>query len=128
MSSAPSQFETFNAAAASGLPRALTILIGRERELDEIEHRLVHDHVRLLVLVGPGGVGKTRLAIESAHLVPSHYAWFLFVMSSIFGLNPFRPDRATIGVIDVDRTELYTRLASALGGRATLLVSTTWNK
>src|SRR3982074_293968 len=48
------------------LPVPLTPLIGREREVAEI-CALLHDpHVRLLTLVGMGGVGKTRLAIAVA--------------------------------------------------------------
>jgi predicted ATPase/DNA-binding CsgD family transcriptional regulator len=47
-----------------GVPTALTRLVGREHEMAEIA-RLVADN-RLVTLVGSGGVGKTRLAIEEA--------------------------------------------------------------
>ncbi len=54
------------AVRSHSLPLQLTPFIGRERELDEIG-RLLHDPgCRLMSLVGPGGVGKTRLAIEAA--------------------------------------------------------------
>jgi predicted ATPase/DNA-binding SARP family transcriptional activator len=43
-------------------PRPLTALVGRERELREVSHRLLT--ARLITLTGPGGMGKTRLAIE----------------------------------------------------------------
>jgi predicted ATPase/DNA-binding SARP family transcriptional activator len=52
------------AAAASGLPHQLTSFVGRERELGELEGLL--GHTRLLTLTGPGGCGKTRLALELA--------------------------------------------------------------
>jgi DNA-binding SARP family transcriptional activator len=51
------------AAPRHNLPMPATPLIGRETELAEITDRLVHDSgCRLLTLVGPGGIGKTRLA------------------------------------------------------------------
>jgi predicted ATPase/DNA-binding CsgD family transcriptional regulator len=46
------------------LPAELTTFVGRERELDEISASLRTS--RLITLVGPGGVGKTRLAIQAA--------------------------------------------------------------
>ena len=46
------------------LPSAITSFVGRERELAEIRGLL--DAGRLVTLTGPGGVGKTRLAIEVA--------------------------------------------------------------
>jgi predicted ATPase/class 3 adenylate cyclase len=48
------------------LPVQTTTLIGREREVAEITSLLLHDDVRLLTLTGPGGIGKTRLAVEVA--------------------------------------------------------------
>jgi predicted ATPase/DNA-binding SARP family transcriptional activator len=48
------------------LPPQLTPFIGRERELADL-HRLLSDpQCRLLTLVGPGGIGKTRLALQAA--------------------------------------------------------------
>jgi predicted ATPase/DNA-binding SARP family transcriptional activator len=46
------------------LPQRLTSLIGRERELDEVA-KLVGQH-RLVTVTGPGGAGKTSLAVEAA--------------------------------------------------------------
>lgn len=53
-----------NERAAHNLPAQLSSLIGRERDLDEVEATL--SSARLLTLTGAGGVGKTRLAIEAA--------------------------------------------------------------
>jgi hypothetical protein len=51
-------------AAATSLPVQLTSFVGRERELAELEAR--SGESRLVTLVGPGGSGKSRLAVESA--------------------------------------------------------------
>jgi len=49
----------------NNLPSQPTVFIGRQSELDEINNLLVADTVRLVTLIGPGGTGKTRLALQS---------------------------------------------------------------
>jgi non-specific serine/threonine protein kinase len=58
----------------STLPRSLTPLIGREREVAAVASLLRHDDVRLLTLFGTGGVGKTRLALHVAGEIGSEFA------------------------------------------------------
>jgi transcriptional regulator with XRE-family HTH domain len=53
-------------APLSRLPIPLTPLIGREIELAELTRLLARADCRLLTIVGPGGIGKTRLAIAAA--------------------------------------------------------------
>ena len=57
----------------STLPASLTPLLGREREVEEIDSLLRQAAVRLLTLTGPGGIGKTRLAIEAARRASGHF-------------------------------------------------------
>src|SRR6185436_2762391 len=49
-------------------PVPLTPLIGRNQELETLRASLSDPAARLITLVGPGGVGKTRLAVEAARL------------------------------------------------------------
>jgi serine/threonine protein kinase/predicted ATPase/DNA-binding SARP family transcriptional activator len=58
----------------SNLPVSLTPFVGREREMAEIGERLCDPDCRLLTLVGPGGIGKTRLAAEAARAYEDAHA------------------------------------------------------
>jgi predicted ATPase len=59
---------------ANGLPSAPNPTIGREADVRAIADRLLVDGVRLLTLTGPGGVGKTRLALEAARAAKAGFA------------------------------------------------------
>jgi predicted ATPase/transcriptional regulator with XRE-family HTH domain/tetratricopeptide (TPR) repeat protein len=59
---------------APGLPIASTPFIGRETELAQIGDYLDNPGCRLLTLIGPGGVGKTRLAYQAATAKASDFA------------------------------------------------------
>jgi predicted ATPase/transcriptional regulator with XRE-family HTH domain len=70
------------AGPGSGLPAARSELIGRDREVSSLLSRLGPNGSasRLMTLTGPGGVGKTRLAIEAARLAaPSFPDGVIFV-------------------------------------------------
>jgi DNA-binding SARP family transcriptional activator/predicted ATPase/pimeloyl-ACP methyl ester carboxylesterase len=82
------------------LPAQPTSFIGREQELADIRSRMADDPAcRLLTLIGPGGIGKTRLAIEAA----SH------------SLAVFRDGAALIPLASIGTAELIlSALAEAL--------------
>lgn len=52
--------------AAPEIPAPYTAIVGRQREREEVAQLLSQQGVRIVTLVGPGGIGKSRLAIEVA--------------------------------------------------------------
>jgi non-specific serine/threonine protein kinase len=74
--------------APSPLPKPLSSFIGRRTEIDELKR--IMDSARIVTLTGPGGCGKTRLAIEVATEVSSHFGGAAFV-----DLSPLQ-DPATV--------------------------------
>jgi predicted ATPase/class 3 adenylate cyclase len=76
----PAEFEPLRSmdARPNNLPVQLTSFVGRRRELEEVEEGLRHS--RLLTLTGPGGTGKTRLALRAAiELLPESKDGAFFV-------------------------------------------------
>jgi predicted ATPase/transcriptional regulator with XRE-family HTH domain len=58
---------------ANSIPVPLMPLVGREAELSALHQMLRDPQCRLITLVGPGGIGKTRLAIEVARTQNTEY-------------------------------------------------------
>jgi len=73
------RFPPLKTISNTNLPRPASSFVGREREVEEAL-ALLRDGARLLTLTGPGGSGKTRLAIEAAsELVPEYKAGVFWV-------------------------------------------------
>ncbi|MGC4189720.1 MAG: LuxR C-terminal-related transcriptional regulator [Thermomicrobiales bacterium] len=109
--------------AGNHLPAPTTSLVGRDREIAAIEALLADDTVRLVTLVGPGGVGKTRLALAvTAALRP--LADVRFVPLSSIGdpaLVPQAMMRA-LGLEAVPGVPVLEILASSIGDAPLLLL------
>lgn len=82
-------------ASKNNLPILPTPLIGRQREVDELSQLLRDPQCRLLTLVGPGGIGKTRLAIETASHMQDDFVDGVYFIS----LAPVNSTRFIVPVI-----------------------------
>ena len=106
------------------LPVALTALRGRDEDLRTLQHWLADPTARLITLVGPGGVGKTRLALELARVIAEEGATrVVFVgLADIRDPEFVAPAIAeALGLSDVTAIDLPRRVKVACD-RATLLV------
>lgn len=108
------------------LPAQPTPFIGREEELAEIGRLLLEEPAcRLLALVGPGGIGKTRLALEAASRVKHHFPDGVFFVSAaaiseaVFLLPAVIQ---ALGLILQGGEEAKTQLLAYLGDKRLLLI------
>jgi len=107
----------------TNLPEPLTSFIGRERELVEIK-RLLPD-TRLLMLVGIGGIGKTRLALQAAAEVMAAYRDGVWLVSLAPLADPALVPSAVaqvLGVREAAGKPLIESLCRQVKGRQLLLV------
>jgi predicted ATPase len=111
-----------------GLPQLSTPFVGRAAELDQLAQRLLDPTCRLLTLAGPGGIGKTRLAIELARRMldrPSPFADGLSFVSLVELNSAEQLAPAITQVLDLsvdDPQETSARLLTYLHSRRLLLV------
>ena len=63
----------------NNLPASPNRLIGRERELEQVDELLRRDDVRLVTVTGPGGTGKTRFALQAAAEAVERFEGVFFV-------------------------------------------------
>jgi predicted ATPase/DNA-binding XRE family transcriptional regulator len=107
------------------LPAPLTALLGRAREVEEVSALLLREEVRLLTLTGPGGVGKTRLALQVVGSLSEHMAGGV----TFVDLTPLRDARLVphaiaqaLGLAERGGQRLLEALVAYLQARPMLLL------
>ncbi len=116
---------TYTGRAVGTLPRAQGTLIGRERAIADLVSMLSDGTTRLITLTGPGGVGKTRLALAVAsQLAPAFNGAVTFVpLAHIRDPSLVIPTIArTLGMNESGEQPLVDRVCAVLSNRETLLV------
>jgi predicted ATPase len=112
-------------APPTNLPPRTSALIGRGRELAEVTSALRTPEARLLTLTGPGGTGKTRLAVDAGRALLGDFRDGVFVVD----LSPLSdpeliasPVAQALGVLETPVGPLSDALARHLADRRLLLV------
>ncbi|MBX2998737.1 MAG: tetratricopeptide repeat protein [Caldilineaceae bacterium] len=94
------------------LPTPVTPLVGRSHELARVLRRLADPGCRLVTLTGPGGMGKTRLALEIAAAIQPRFLNGV-CFTSLTAVDAAQADGALLALVDALRLPLS-------GGRALL--------
>jgi predicted ATPase len=113
----PGVFPPLRSLHASRLPEASTPLVGRDRELVDVGALIGESGARVVTLVGPGGVGKTRLALEVGSAAVERYRGGVWWVSLAALSDP-------AAVVDAIAETVGARgdLAARLAGEPVLLV------
>ena len=112
----PERFPPLKTISNTNLPRPASSFVGREHEVSDVVS-LLQDGARLVTLSGPGGSGKTRLAIEAAaELVPEFKNGVFWV-----GMAPLR-DAALVTETVAQTLGAQDGLAEHVGERELLLL------
>ena len=110
-----------NQMALGNLPTPLTPLVGRATELAELTIKVMHPVYRCLTLIGPGGIGKSRLALALGQAVQTRFADGVWLVE-LAALLPFSHSLSDQLIsVEEQRTDqpltgqqLYDRLAVAI--------------
>jgi predicted ATPase/DNA-binding SARP family transcriptional activator len=111
--------------ARTNLPEAPTQLVGRKGELAQLHALLGRSDVRLVTLTGPGGTGKTRLALqvasEASDAFPAGVFWVALASIHDPALVLSAVSQA-VGVVEEPGVELVDRLVERLAGKRMLVL------
>jgi non-specific serine/threonine protein kinase len=101
----------------------LTSFIGREKEVDEVVHMLKHN--RLVTLLGSGGVGKTRLAIQASSKLSNQFQdgiWWVDLVGLNDGLLVPREVARIVDISESPGQPVTDLLVNKLSARQILIV------
>jgi predicted ATPase/transcriptional regulator with XRE-family HTH domain len=106
------------------LPLAPTTLVGRDGDVKTLRRWLADPTARLITLTGPGGAGKTRLALELARAQKADGIRVIFVGLAAVQHHAFVASAIAeaIGAVEVTAADLASRLGAFCGETSTLLV------
>jgi predicted ATPase len=112
------------ARSLESLPRPLTRFVGRERESSAVRELLRRSDTRLVTLIGPGGVGKTRLALHVASTLGDLFPDGVHGVDLAPVSEPGAMWEAIGRAVDIDDEQRLTReaLIHALGQKQLLLL------
>jgi predicted ATPase/DNA-binding XRE family transcriptional regulator len=121
----PGQATAVDELTNAWLPVPLTDLVGRDPDLQTLRQWLATPAARLITLIGPGGVGKTRLALELARTIADESATRAVFVPLAAIRDPAFVESAiaeAFGLVDVASRDLPRRVRVACEHRSTLLV------
>jgi predicted ATPase len=106
------------------LPVPLSRFVGRNRELQQLRDLVTDSAVRLVTLVGPGGIGKTRLALEAAAAAKRDFDGVAMVQLEEVSSADLVTSviASSLGVPETSTRPLLDTLIEFLGSRPVLLV------
>ncbi|HWQ24169.1 MAG TPA: adenylate/guanylate cyclase domain-containing protein [Gaiellaceae bacterium] len=115
-------FPPLSTLGGANLPALHYRLVGRDEQVAEIERLLAAPQIRLVTITGPGGAGKSRLALEVASRLATARPVRLVGLASVSdpGLVPAAIAR-TLGARESADRPLVASIAAALAGTGTLL-------
>ena len=122
---APAREATVDEWSTAPLPLSPTALLGRDADVQTLRHWLDDPTARVITLIGPGGVGKTRLALEIARSVSDEGTTRVLFVSLAAICDPafVAPAIAeALALSDVAPADLPRRARAACGDRPTLMV------
>ncbi len=121
----PSAYWLSTYSLTNHLPKSLTPLIDREQDVASVHRFLESGRVRLLTLIGPPGVGKTRLAIEVVQCVSNQFedgCCFISLAAARHAEDVLRAIGEALGIKDTSDLPLLRRLKNFLRDKELLLV------